>query len=293
MCVAVDASGHVMHATKPLSGVKGWSKPVRVDTAMQPGGGYAGFSAVACPTTKLCIAVDNAANGQVAYTTDPTGPASAWTLATVANGVTLDSAACASATLCVIGGSERFYSINPTGGASAWKAAGSLSGSVAVMAALTCNGLKLCIGVGYGNAGAGLASASSTPTGGAVAWIGSAIGSDPPDSGRRTGRWRQLSGAQLLRGRRRRLERVHELDTGAWWLERGEASEEGIAVDDQPDRLQHEALRRGRQPRHRHLRRRQGWVDARPRRRRRPRPRPKPTVTKTTSTKTPTPSGTG
>ena len=49
--------------------------------------------------------------------------------------------------------------------------------------ALTCNGLKLCIGVGYGNAGAGLASASSTPTGGAVAWIGSAIGSDPPDQG--------------------------------------------------------------------------------------------------------------
>ena len=73
-----------MHATKPLGGVKGWSKPVRVDTAMQPGGGYAGFSAIACPTTKLCIAVDNAANGQVAYTTDPTGPASAWTLATVA-----------------------------------------------------------------------------------------------------------------------------------------------------------------------------------------------------------------
>ena len=84
---------------------------MRVDTAMQPGGGYAGFSAVACPTTKLCIAVDNAANGQVAYTTNPAGPASAWTLATVATGVTLDSAACASATLCVIGGSERFYSI--------------------------------------------------------------------------------------------------------------------------------------------------------------------------------------
>ena len=124
ICVAVDASGHVMHATKPLSGVKGWSKPVRVDTAMQPGGGYAGFSAIACPTTKLCIAVDNAANGQVAYTTDPTGPASAWKLATIGNGVTLDSAACASATLCVIGGSQRYYSIDPTGGASAWKASG-------------------------------------------------------------------------------------------------------------------------------------------------------------------------
>jgi hypothetical protein len=101
----------------------------------------------------------------------------------VANGVTLDSAACASTTLCVIGGSERFYSVNPTGGASAWKAAGSLSGSVAVMAALTCNGLKLCLGVGYGNAGAGLASASSSPSLGASTWIVSAIGSDPPAQG--------------------------------------------------------------------------------------------------------------
>jgi hypothetical protein len=183
LCVAVDASGHVMHSTKPLSGVNGWSKPVRIDTAMQPGGGYAGFSAIACPTTKLCIAVDNAANGQVAYTTDPTGAASAWTLATVATGVTLDSATCASTTLCVIGGSERFYSINPTGGTSAWKAIGSLSGSVAVMAALTCNTVKLCIGVGYGNAGAGLASASASPSLGATAWIASPIGSDPPDQG--------------------------------------------------------------------------------------------------------------
>ncbi|HEX3804735.1 MAG TPA: hypothetical protein VHV75_18065 [Solirubrobacteraceae bacterium] len=182
-CVAVDAGGRVMHSTDPLAGVKGWSKPARIDTATQTGGGYAGFSAISCPTTKLCIAVDNAANGQVAYTTDPAGSSSAWTLATVGTGVSLSSVACASTTLCVIGGSERFYSINPTGGASAWKAAGTLSSNVAVMAALTCNTVKLCIGVGYGNAGSGLASASSTPSTGASAWTGSQIGSDPPAIG--------------------------------------------------------------------------------------------------------------
>jgi len=127
----------------------------------------------------------------------------------------------------VIGGSERFYSIDPTGGTSAWKAAGSLSGSVAVMAALTCNGLKLCIGVGYGNAGAGSAKRVIEPDGRATAWIGSAIGLRPAGSGRRTGRWRQLSGAQLLRGRRRAPRtrtRVRHRWRGGW--RRGEASEE-------------------------------------------------------------------
>ena len=52
-----------------------------------------------------------------------------------------------------------------------------------MIASLACNALKLCVGVGYGNAGAGLASASSSPTLGAGAWIGSAIGSDPPAQG--------------------------------------------------------------------------------------------------------------
>ena len=103
------------------------------------------------------MAVDNAANGQVAYTTDPTGPASAWTLTTIGSGVTLDSVSCASATFCMIGGTDGYYTTAPTGGASGWKATTSLSASYSVIASLACNTLKLCVGVGYGNAGAGLA----------------------------------------------------------------------------------------------------------------------------------------
>ncbi len=182
-CVAVDAGGRVMHSTDPLAGSTSWSKPARIDTSTQPGGGYAGLAAISCPTTKLCIAVDNSANGQVAYSTDPAGPASAWSVASVGSNVSLSSVACASTTLCVIGGSERYYSVDPTGGASAWKPAGTLSGNVAVIAALTCNTAKLCIGVGYGDAGTGLASGSSTPSTGASAWTGSQIGTDPPAVG--------------------------------------------------------------------------------------------------------------
>jgi hypothetical protein len=183
LCVAIDASGRVMHSTTPLTGSTAWTKPVRIDTSTQPGGGYAGLAAISCPTTKLCIAVDNSANGQVAYSTDPTGGASAWQVATVGSNVSLSSVACASTTLCVIGGSERYYSVNPTGGASAWKPAGTLSGSVAVIASLTCNSTKLCIGVGYGDAGTGLSSGSSTPSSGASAWTASQIGTDPPAVG--------------------------------------------------------------------------------------------------------------
>ncbi len=183
LCVAVDSTGQVFHSIKPLDGSTSWSKPSRVDTATQPGGSYAGFSGISCPTAKLCVAVDNAIDGQVAYTTTPDGPASSWHLVTVANNVTLSSVSCSSATLCVIGGSARYFSITPTGPASSWKAAGTLSGSVAVLSSLSCAGAKLCVGVGYGNAGAGLASASSSPTTGAASWIVTSIGSDPPVQG--------------------------------------------------------------------------------------------------------------
>jgi hypothetical protein len=178
LCVAVDANGQVMHSTAPLAGAASWSKPAQVDSATQTGGGPAGFAAVSCPTTTFCLAVDNSANGQVAYTTDPTGPASAWTLTTIGQGVLLDSVSCTSATFCMIGGSNAYYSTTPTGGASAWKAVSSLTSSNSVIASLACNTIKLCIGVGYGDAGTGLAVASSTPSTGS--WTTSVIGANPP-----------------------------------------------------------------------------------------------------------------
>lgn len=178
LCVAVDAHGQVMHSTQPLVGAKAWTHPVRVDKATETGGGFAGFAAISCPTTTLCLAVDNAANGQVAFTTDPTGPASAWTLTTIGSGVTLDSVSCATATFCMIGGSDGYYTTDPTGGTTGWKATTSLSASYSVIASVACNTLKLCVGVGYGDAGVGLATGSSAPT--STTWSNSLIGSDPP-----------------------------------------------------------------------------------------------------------------
>ncbi len=178
LCVAVDSHGQVMHSTHPLDGATAWTHAVRIDAATESGGGFAGLSGISCPTTTFCLAVDNAANGQVAFTTDPTGPASAWTLTTIGSSVTLDSVSCATATFCMIGGTDGYYATDPTGGSSAWKATTALASSYSVIASIDCNTLKLCVGVGYGNTGVGLATASSTPT--AATWSDSVIGSDPP-----------------------------------------------------------------------------------------------------------------
>jgi hypothetical protein len=181
LCVAVDASGRVMHSTNPIGAVTDWSKPVRVNPTAAPGGGVAGFSAIDCPTTTFCIAIGNGASNQIATTTNPSGPASAWTLTTVGNGVLLDSVSCAGATLCTVGGSNIYYSTTPTGGATAWKATAALSSSNSVVSALACNTVKLCVGVGYGNAAVGLSVGSSAPT--STTWSQGVIGADPPAQG--------------------------------------------------------------------------------------------------------------
>lgn len=181
LCVAVDAAGRVMHSTNPIGGAANWSKPARVNPTTATGGGFAGFSAISCPTTTFCIAVGNGASNQIATTTNPTGPASAWTLTTVGNGVLLDSVSCTGTTLCLVGGSNIYYSATPTGGASAWKATAALSSSNSVVSSLACNTLKLCVGVGYGNAAVGLSVGSSAPT--STSWSQAIVGADPPAQG--------------------------------------------------------------------------------------------------------------
>ncbi|MGC9220316.1 MAG: hypothetical protein ACP5H2_03040 [Solirubrobacteraceae bacterium] len=183
LCVAVDANGQVMHSVKPAVAAKDWSKPQRVDAALQPGGGYVGFSAISCPSINLCVAVDNDPSGQVAYTTTPAGPASSWKVVSLGTSVTLDAVSCASVNLCVIGGSERFYSTKPTGGANSWTAIGTLAGSYSNIASLSCAGPRLCLGVGYGDAGTGLSAGTSAIASAGGTWTEAYVGTDPPAPG--------------------------------------------------------------------------------------------------------------
>jgi hypothetical protein len=175
-CVAVDNHGDVIYSKKPDGGAKYWSKPVQVDTTAAAGGGPAGFAGISCPTTKLCVAVDNAS--QVVTTTAPTFGASAWTAAALPDAPVLTSVACAKATLCVIGGSTRYESITPTGGATAWIPRGAIVGGV--VQSLSCPTISLCVGVGYGDSTTGLASATATPSGPTSGWTTTVINTTVP-----------------------------------------------------------------------------------------------------------------
>jgi hypothetical protein len=180
LCVAVDSHGQVMHSTAPGLDAKDWTRPTRVDASTQPGGGYVGFSAIACPSTKLCVAVDNDVNGQIAYTSNPAGPAKDWKLVSLGQSVTLDAVACASVNLCIVGGSERLYSTDPTGPAAAWTVDGTLAGTSSNVASFSCPSPKLCLGVGYGDAGTGLSAGTSTLSAAGGTWTEAYVGTDPP-----------------------------------------------------------------------------------------------------------------
>ena len=173
LCVAVDNQGELIYSKNPAGGAKYWSRPLRVDTTAASGGttaqdGYAGFSGISCPTTTLCVAVDNA--GQVITSTNPTGGATSdWTITALPNSPSLTSVSCFTAALCVIGGSQRYVSTTPTGAASAWTARGpiALGGTIA---SVDCQSLTLCVGVGFGDSSTALATATDNPTGGTSQW---------------------------------------------------------------------------------------------------------------------------
>jgi hypothetical protein len=175
-CVAVDNRGYVISSTKPNGGAKYWSKPVLADTTVAAGGGPAGFAGISCPTVKLCVAVDNAS--QVVTSTNPTGAASAWTVTAIPDTPALTSVACASTTLCVLGGSTRYESITPTAGATAWTARGAIVGGV--LESLVCPNITLCVGVGYGDTTTGLASVTATPSGPTSGWVNTTIVTSVP-----------------------------------------------------------------------------------------------------------------
>ncbi len=160
LCVAVDASGKVLTTTNPNGGAGAWTHPMQIDTARLPGGTYAGLSAIACPNTGLCVAVDNSTTGGIVYTTDPTGPAYDWHRVTLGNNTILDTVSCPSRSECVVGGTRMYYSLNPAGGV--WHAGGAPSNGF--IESVACPSGTLCVGAGYNGTNKGIILASNKVT---------------------------------------------------------------------------------------------------------------------------------
>lgn len=178
-CAAVDDGGDVLTSVDPTGGARHWTAPARIDTTTSAMGGYVGLNGISCPTSHLCVAVDNAESGRVFVSTDPAGGAGTWRESRV--GGTLAAVSCPSTTLCLLSGSAHWESTDPAGGAASWHARGG-SGN-AVLEADDCPSVHLCVAVGFGNVTAGIATASTDPTGTEKAWTTARVEGSPPPYG--------------------------------------------------------------------------------------------------------------
>jgi hypothetical protein len=133
VAVALAVVGVMLGVTSPAvaSVPLSWSSPALVD-GQPPYAMPKALSAVSCPSGSLCVGVDYW--GNVVTATDPTGGASAWTVAPVdPNGPalgfvdqpSLTGVSCPSVSLCVAvdRAGNVLTSANPTGGSSAWTVA--------------------------------------------------------------------------------------------------------------------------------------------------------------------------
>lgn len=182
LCVAVDANGELTYSTIPNGGQKDWSTPVQIDSVAATAGSYVGLAGISCPTTKLCVAVDNSPNGGVLVSTNPTGGASTWRRARLGTGAQLTSVSCPSSKLCVVSGAKTYYSTNPRGYKSYWTQSQSAP-SDGTFAAVGCaHATKTCLAVGYGSSSIGFSYGTSNAAS-TTSWTASKVlSSDPPTS---------------------------------------------------------------------------------------------------------------
>jgi hypothetical protein len=146
-----------------------------------PGG--AGGSAISCPDSNECVAVD--LGGHVYVSTYPAGGTAAWKVTSVEPTTALPPAkelsgvSCPAASLCVavdlVG--NIVTSTNPGGGAAAWTL--SSIDAQASLNGISCPDVNLCVAVGglrQEPPAAGLVFTSTTPAGGPSAWTATEIG---------------------------------------------------------------------------------------------------------------------
>lgn len=153
-----------------------WAAPVRVDHQVE-GLGYNQVYGVACPSSRLCVAVDEV--GNVLTSTNPTGGARAWRVTHVDGPANCDffrvpchglaGLSCPNTSLCVAVDGQFgnvLTSTNPTGGAASWKLTHIPGVSANGLLGASCPSVSLCVVMD----GGGNVVTSTNPNGGAAAW---------------------------------------------------------------------------------------------------------------------------
>ena len=214
LCVAVDSGGSTLTTTEPTGGAAAWNAstviggnnafsavscaagpfcvattstttPSQFWVSVNPTGGAFAWQqanlavpiyAVSCPSTGLCVAVDDI--GNVLTTTNPNSSSPSVSVTQV-TGPTLLSIACPTSALCVATDSagDVVTSVSPTGGASGWTSS-NVDGSEAILA-VSCPTTTFCAAADD----AGDVLTSTNPAGGAGAWSSMNVDGDASVAG--------------------------------------------------------------------------------------------------------------
>jgi hypothetical protein len=149
LCVAVGDLGTVMISRNPAADAPTWSAPVTIDPvpdATPPNG----LNSLSCPSTSLCVAVNNV--GDAIVSTNPAADTPVWTRTPAhiaAHG--LNSVSCASTALCVAVDNQGGLVIttNPTAATPTWKPYVDVDVDAAghVLNGISCPSTTLCVAV--------------------------------------------------------------------------------------------------------------------------------------------------
>ena len=147
LCVATDEAGQGFISTDPTGGASAW-KQATIDTATYSGGSPAEVLGVSCTTTSLCVATDGL--GNVIWSTDPTGGASAWHDTNLLPSALLRASCWSSSCLVSGGNSDLFGSANPAAGATGWSSTTiTHGGGTFYLDEVSCRSDGQCFGAGY------------------------------------------------------------------------------------------------------------------------------------------------
>jgi hypothetical protein len=168
-CLATGSSGALVSSTDPTGGAAAWSLAYPGSTEPAGSGEFNGAQArgASCPSTDACVAVS--LTGLIYSSTDPAGPASAWSVSDVSPkgpNTHMYGVSCPTPSLCaaVAFGGRIVTSTKPFAGSPEWKTA-ELPEALQ-LSGISCPGPSLCVAVSRD----GRIVSSTDPTGGAAAW---------------------------------------------------------------------------------------------------------------------------